>query len=355
MAGYRIRRGEVRDIHLEFSESYLGRTVSIPIRVIRAKTRGPRIFITGALHGDELTGIGIIRELLYDQPPAISKGTLICVPVVNIYGLEHHSRYLPDRRDLNRCFPGSPNGSMSSRLAHAVFKEVVSQCDYGIDFHSAAIQRINYPNVRADLSNPEVKKLAKAFGCELIVDSKGPEGSLRRTAVKEGISTIILEAGEVWRFETSVVEIGVRGCMNVLKHMGMMEGETEKPPYQITIKKTTWVRSDRGGFLTFHAKPGDFVYKGQYLATNFNIFGYERNLLISPVFGIVLGMTTMPAVQPGEPVYHIAILSERLYRRYTKQAEVYSNNEYFSWIDDSIVTSKDQPGFEPDPVEPVND
>ncbi|MBI1388192.1 MAG: succinate dehydrogenase [bacterium] len=316
-----IHLGETRDLHLEFSESYLGRTVSIPISVIRGPKEGPRIFLSGAIHGDELTGIGIIRDLLFDRPPELLKGTLICAPVVNIYGLEHHSRYLPDRRDLNRCFPGQPDGSLTSRLARVIHDEIVMQCDYGIDFHSAAVRRTNFPNVRADMTKPEVKRLARAFGCELIVNSKGPDGSMRRTAVSSGVPTIILEAGEVWKIEPAVVEIGVRGCMNVLKAFGMIEGEPEPPAFSITIDQTTWVRAERGGFLTFHAKPGDLVYQGQFLATNYSIFGRERNLLTSPAYGIILGMTTMPAVQPGEPVYHIATLSERTFNRIRRKLD----------------------------------
>lgn len=313
-----VKPGESVDLHLEFSESYLGRPVSIPVSVFRAPKNGPRVFLTGAIHGDELTGIGIIRELLFNQPPELRRGTLVCAPVVNIYGLEHHSRYLPDRRDLNRSFPGSPAGSLTSRLAHRVYAEIISQCDYGIDFHSAAVRRTNYPNVRADMTKPEVRRLARAFGCELIVNSKGPDDSLRRTAVRNGIPTIILEAGEVWRIEQGVVDIGVRGCLNVLRELNMINGEPEPPPYHLTIDKTVWVRAQRGGFLTFYARPGDLVQEDEALAANYSIFGREKNVLASPSFGVVLGMSTMPAVQPGEPVYHIATLSERTYNRIKK-------------------------------------
>src|SRR5690606_33270082 len=132
----------------KFSESYLGSAVTIPIRVIRAEKPGPRVFITGVVHGDEITGIGIIRELLYERTPQLLRGTLVCSPAVNLYGLAHNSRYLPDRRDLNRCFPGSPEGSPSGRLAYAVHTEILKGCDWGIDFHAAAIRRTNYPNVR---------------------------------------------------------------------------------------------------------------------------------------------------------------------------------------------------------------
>jgi uncharacterized protein len=323
IAGQKVKLGEIKDIQVPFSESYLGKTAVVPVRVIRASKSGPTVFITGAIHGDEITGIGIIRELLFNYPLVLDRGTLICIPAVNIFGLESNSRYLPDRRDLNRCFPGYKTGSLTGRLAHTVFTEIIELCDYGIDFHSAAIRRVNYPNVRADMKHPEVKKLAKAFGCELIVNTKGPRGSLRREAVKHNIPTIILEAGEVWKFVPEIIRIGVDGCINVLKYLGMVKGEPEPPRYQVTIEKTTWVRAERGGFMEFHAHPGDFVDEGQELATNYGIFGLEKNIIKAPTRGVILGMTTMPAVQPGAPVYHLAKLSDFTFKRIRKKLSLH--------------------------------
>ncbi len=339
IAGRKILPGEKVNVHLPFSETYLGSPISVPVRVICGEKDGPRVFLTGAIHGDELTGIGIIRELIYDHFPELTCGTLICMPVVNVYGLEHHSRYLPDRRDLNRCFPGSQNGSLSSRLAHSVYNEVISQCDYGIDFHSAAVRRTNYPNIRADMRNKGANKLAKMFGSELIVDGKGPAGSLRHTAVKNGVPVVILEAGEVWKNEPSVVETGVRGVLNVLKSLGMMEGEPKKPLFQVIARKTKWVRAECGGFLGFHAKPGDVVEKGQPLATNYSIFGSEKRSLISPEYGIVLGMSTMPAVKPGEPVYHIAVINEPTFKKIRKRIDQSSDKLLFNRLQSDLSTN----------------
>lgn len=320
ISGEEIQPGETRDLQIRFSESYLGTPVNIPVRVIRASAAGPRVFITGAIHGDELSGIGIIRELLFDQPPELLKGTLVCVPVVNLYGLDNHSRYLPDRRDLNRCFPGTKCGSPSSRLAHALFNEIILQCDYGIDFHTAAAQRTNYPNVRADLRHPAVRNLARMFGLELIVNSRAPRGSLRQAAVQQGIPTIILEGGEVLKIEPTVLESGMRGCQNVLRSLGMIDGQASGPPlFQVRLEKTKWVRASRGGFLRFYARPGDLVRKGEVIAANHGIFGREKDLLRAPVSGLVLGMTTMPAVKPGEPVYHLAVLTDRTFERVKKK------------------------------------
>ncbi len=173
--------------------------------------------------------------------------------------------------------------------------------------HTAAVRRTNYPNVRADLKNPIVRKMALAFGCELIVHSKGTEGTLRRAAVDRKIPTIVIEAGEVWKIEPGVVHLGVEGSLNVLRHLRMIPGKVDKPPFQIEVHKSAWVRAECGGILKFHAQLGDVVKKGQTLATNNSIFGTEQNLLRAPADGIIMGMTTMPAVKPGEPIFHIAL------------------------------------------------
>ena len=337
--GVRIPLGVTRDLNLKFSETYLGIPVSIPVRVIRSRNAGPCVFLTGSIHGDELNGMGIIRELLYDQPPPLIRGTLVCIPVVNLYGLEHNKRYMPDRRDLNRCFPGLESGSPTSRLAYALFHEIVKQCDYGIDFHSAALRRTNYPNVRGSLSNSKVRSLAQAFGAELLLDSKGPEGSLRRTAVRSGVPTIVVEAGEVWKIEPGVVDFGIRGCLNVLKWLEMIPGKPEKPLFQVNLKKTTWVRADRGGILGFHARPGELVEEGAVIATNYNIFGKEHRTLHAPASGIVLGMTTMPAVKPGEPVYHLAQLSRRSFHRIAAIMNSTSTEDLYSRIQNDLATN----------------
>lgn len=339
IAGESIKLGESKQVRLKFSESYLGIPVSIPVQVMRAKKSGPTLVITGAIHGDEISGVGIIRELLFDKPPELIAGTLILIPVVNVYGLENHSRYLPDRRDLNRCFPGSETGSTSSRLAYTITNEILSKADYLIDFHSAAVRRTNYPNVRADMKNPRVKELAKAFGCELIVDGKGPADSFRRTAVSKGIPAIILEAGEVWKNEPGVVELGVLGSLNVMRWLGMILGESADPKFQVTITKSTWIRAEKGGFLGFHAKPGDLVKEGEVLATNYSIFGRERAILKATGYGIVLGMSTMPAVKPGEPVYHLASISRVTYERIKKKLAALGDDILYARIRDDLSTS----------------
>jgi uncharacterized protein len=307
-----VALGESKDLRLKVSETYTGDEIRMPIRVIRAQEPGPIIFITAAIHGDEINGTGIIHDFLFGDAVNILKGTLILVPVVNVFGFETHERYLPDRRDLNRSFPGSSQGSLASRIAHKLMTEVVRKCEFGIDLHSAAFQRTNYPNVRADLTRKPVRDLARSFGAALIVDGKGPVGSFRREATKAGCPTIILEAGEPWKIEPSVLQIGVQGIRNTLISLGMMNGTRIEPPYQAIIRKSTWLRASVGGILKFHVTAGEFVEKDQPVATNYSILGREQNTLVSPQDGIILGIATMPAVKPGEPVCHIAFPNKRI-------------------------------------------
>ena len=308
--GQNVGLGEGRDIDLAISESYSGHTLKIPLHVRRGPEDGPVVFVSAALHGDEINGTGTIRSLLTSPDFEIVRGSVVLVPVLNVPGFDRHSRYLPDRRDLNRCFPGSATGSLAARLAKVIFDEIVMRCDYGIDLHTAAVRRTNYPNVRGDMSNPDVARIAEAFGCELIVDSKGPRRALRPEATTVGCPTMILEGGEVWKVEPSIVEGSVRGIRNVLRFLNMMEGETESPDYQVVISKSKWVRAEKGGFLQFHVKPGDILEKDQILATNTDLLGHELGILIAPFDAVVIGMTTLPAVSPGEPVCHLGQLPE---------------------------------------------
>jgi predicted deacylase len=301
-----VKPGEHKEGRLVVSESYAGSDIAIPFSVWRGTSDGPAVYITAAVHGDEINGTGTIRHILMNWPFTLSAGTLVLVPVVNLMGFERNSRYLPDRRDLNRSFPGSPTGSLAARLAHAVFEGIVKPCQFGIDLHTAAVRRTNFPNVRANLKDASIAEFARAFGAELTMHGAGPEGSLRAAACDAGVPTLILEAGEVWKVEPTYVEHAVRGIRNCLIHLGMVQGEPEKPAYRIEADSSKWVRADRGGFLSFHVSPGEFVAKGDPIATNTDLLGNEQNVLEAPQSGVILGMTTIPSVAPGDPICHIA-------------------------------------------------
>ncbi len=303
----RVHPGERVDALLPAGESYLGLSVSVPFHVWRAAQPGPTLLLTGAVHGDELNGTGTIRHCLVEPHFELARGTLVFVPVVNVPGFERLSRYSPDRRDLNRSFPGSRSGSLTSRLARAIFDGLVAKSDFCIDLHTAAVRRTNFPNVRADMRNADVRRMAIAFGAEVIVNSSGAEGSLRREANQVGCATILLEAGEVWKVEPGVVEYSLRGIRNVLIELGMVVGRMRRPAYQAIVESTRWIRAQSGGFLRFHIAPGELVEAGQALATATSLLGEELDVLRADVTGLVIGLTTLPSVSPGDPVVHIAI------------------------------------------------
>jgi len=306
IADQRIELGETRDVELPVAADFTGEPIVVPLRVVRAAAPGPTLCVTAAVHGDELNGAGVIRRLIASPPFTLVRGSLVLAPVVNVLGFTRHSRYMPDRRDLNRSFPGQADGSLASRYAHAFFHEVLLRCDACVDLHTAAIRRTNMPNVRADLQDRRVAELAARFDAEITLLGKGPKGALRREACRAGVPTIILEAGEPWKIEPAAVEAGLRGVHNVLAAMGMIDEPALPPAFRFKASRGLWVRADAGGMLTFHAAPGDVVEAGQPLATNTTLLGRRQNVLTSPISGLILGMTTHPSVQPGDPVCHIA-------------------------------------------------
>jgi predicted deacylase len=306
--GHRVEPGASAEIRLKVAESYTAEVVSIPVTVVRGGERGPTLFLTASIHGDELNGVGIIRDLLNDQPFAPLRGTLIAVPVANVPAFLNQDRRLPDRRDLNRSFPGSPRGSLSSRLAHVLFQEVVRRADFGVDLHTAGGERSNYPQVRADLGHPEAAALARAFGCTFLVHGGGPDRSLRRAALKAGVPVVVYEAGSPRRLERPLIEIGKAGVLNVLRHLGMLAGEPLPPEQAFEVRETRWIRARAGGILDLKVELGQPVSKGEPLSVNTNPFGRERSVLRAPHPGVVLGLTRLPLVHPGDAICHLAAI-----------------------------------------------
>jgi len=316
--GQRVEPGEGRLFWMPVTQTFSGEDVWVPVYIRRGEGEGPCVFVTGAVHGDEINGAGAIRHIIRERPFELAAGTLVLVPVVNMPGFERHTRYMPDRRDLNRTFPGSRHGSLASRVAAALFETVVRRCAYGVDLHTAAIRRTNFPNVRADMTDPDLAAFARAFGAELIVSGRGPKGSLRNASCGAGCRTLILEAGEVWRVESGYIEYAVRGITNCLQFLGMVEGEAEDPPYRAVTDASSWVRATSGGFLEFHVSPGTIVDKDDPIATSTDLAGEDRDVIRAPRNGIVLGMTTIPSVAPGDPVCHLAYPRDSVLRKVGK-------------------------------------
>lgn len=311
-AGREIAPGESAELRLPVSELYTAEPLSLPVTVVRGTRPGPSLFLTAAVHGDELNGVAVIRSLLIDHDLTSLAGTLVAVPVVNVPGFLTQSRTLPDNRDLNRSFPGNAEGSFTARLAHRVFEGVVRRSDYGIDLHTAGGDRANYPHVRTDLSDPVTAELASAFGTPVVIHGAGPEGALRRVASRAGVPTIVYEAGSSRVFERRFIDVGITGVLNVLRHLGMLDdGSPEPPPLSLEVKKSSWLRAEAGGILDLKVSLGEAVARGQVISVNTNPFGRERSQLTSPAGGIVIGLTRSPLVHPGDAVCHLARLQAR--------------------------------------------
>jgi predicted deacylase len=312
VGGQAVPPGSTRQIPLSVSEFYTAEAVSIPVTVISGRRPGPTVFLTAAIHGDELNGVEIVRQVILGLGHEKIRGTLIGVPVVNRFGFQHHTRYLPDRRDLNRCFPGDPAGPAAYRVAATIFREIVLQSDFGIDLHTAALGKCNLPHVRADMGDRRVRRLAKAFGAEFVVDFPGRRTTLRRAATTAGVPTIAYEAGETFKFQRREVRKGIVGVYNVLAELGMLGIPAREPRFRVVVKRARWVRAERGGILDLAVRPGELLYAGDAVGRITNPFGREVVALRADCTGVVLGTTTIPMVNPGDAVARVARLEKTL-------------------------------------------
>lgn len=310
IAGQTIAPGAQADVSFPITTMATGTTSSLSVRVLNGSRPGPAVFVSAAIHGDEIIGTAVVQRLAQQLRPEALAGTVLLVPVANIFGFITHSRYLPDRRDLNRSFPGSAGGSLAGQLAHIFYREVVQRCTLGIDIHSAAINRYNLPQIRIAAGNRRLVELAMAFGAPVIIESPLRDGSLRDQAQKHGVDMLLLEAGEALRFDRLSIETGVEGVTRVLAHLGMIEADDGLSAVGIPARanRSQWVRAPRGGVAEMVRESGDPVRKGELLACVAGLFGEEPEELVSPVDGIIIGHATLPVVHQGDALFHIAAI-----------------------------------------------
>lgn len=310
-----IRLDERAKIEIPVADLYTGTEITMPAYVINAKTPGPTLFVSAAIHGDELNGIEIVRRLISLKTLKLSTGTLIAVPMVNVYGVLNQSRYMPDRRDLNRSFPGSTKGSLAARVADRFLKEIVSQCDYGIDLHTGAIHRSNLPQIRADLSDKETLSLAKCFGVPVLLNANLRDGSLRQSATDSGTKILLYEAGQALRFDELSIKAGLKGILNVMSQLGMIKKKpsrtrTHKKVEPFVASNSSWVRAEESGIVRDLKQLGDSVNKGDVLANIGSPFGEINAEVIANKSGIIIGKQNIPLVQEGDAMFHIAYFKE---------------------------------------------
>ncbi|KUO58463.1 MAG: succinylglutamate desuccinylase [Alphaproteobacteria bacterium BRH_c36] len=282
--------------------------VTLSAHVVHGRRPGPTMFVSAAVHGDEVIGVEIVRRLLRAPNIDNMRGTLIAVPIVNSFGFMHHSRYLPDRRDLNRSFPGSAQGSLAARLANLFLQEIVLRSDLGIDLHSAAIHRTNLPQVRVSPSKPATMELAEAFGAPLILTSGLRDGSLRQAAAKKNIDILLYEAGEGLRFDEIAVRTGVSGILRVMRKLDMVSGKGISKPKAEPIQSTAsyWQRASAGGLLRTFKTIGEEVPKGSVLGIVADPFGETETEITADYGGLIIGRTNLPIVNEGDGLFHIA-------------------------------------------------
>ena len=307
LGGVEIPMGTNKMINIDLPKLYNTPT-QLPVRVIRGKRSGPTVFISAAIHGDELNGIEIIRRLRKLSILKKLKGTLILVPVVNVYGIMNLSRYLPDRRDLNRSFPGSSKGSLASRVAKIFFDEIVSKCNLGIDLHTASIHKSNLPQIRTNINDEHTFGLAKAFEAPVVLHSELRDGSLRATSQEMGVPILLYEAGEALRFDEKSIRIGVNGIVNVLRSNQMLPKTAPKKTIKspIVTRTSKWIRSVESGMLRTIKALGDTLSKDEVIAYIDEPLGDESFEIFSPFDGIIIGKSEIPLIQEGDAVFHIA-------------------------------------------------
>ena len=302
-----VEAGQRASINLPIADLYTGTSLSMPVKVFNGKRPGPVLFVCAAIHGDELNGVEIIRRLLKRKSLISIRGALIAVPVVNVHGFLDQSRYLPDRRDLNRSFPGSPRGSIAARTANTFVKHVVAKSDCGIDLHTAAINRSNLPQIRGNLADAKTAELAKQFGTPVIVDATIRDGSLRACGVERDVPILVYEAGEALRFDEVSIRAGLRGVLNVMRHLGMLPPlKKSRAVAPVVADSTSWVRAPGSGVVSRKAKLGARVVEGQQLATIGDPIGEREEKIVAPFDGIVIGHSTLPLAHEGDALFHIA-------------------------------------------------
>ena len=302
-----VQPGTRAEIMLPVADLYTATSLGMPVQVICGRKAGPVLFVSAAIHGDELNGVEIIRRLLKRKIIRSIRGTLIAVPIVNVHGFLDQSRYLPDRRDLNRSFPGSRKGSVAARMAYTFMHEIVEKADFGIDLHTGAINRANLPQVRGNLDDESTLNLARSFGTPVIINSNARDGSLRQCAADKGLPMLIYEAGEALRFDELSIRAGLRGTISAMRLIGMLPpSKQSRPVSPVVADSTSWVRAPESGIVIPKVGLGSRVTSGQALAMIGDPVSEEEEPVKAPFDGIIIGHSRLPLAHEGDALFHVA-------------------------------------------------
>lgn len=306
--------GTLTRVELPLSRLPTGLTMAMPVTVVHGANPGPRVWISAAIHGDELNGVSIIRKVVGSLNPKTLAGSVLAVPVVNVFGVLNQSRYLPDRRDLNRSFPGSKRGSLASQIASTFMQEIVVGSHFGIDLHTGSGGRSNFPQLRCDLDDPKTLKAARAFGAPVLYHASLRDGSLRGAARDLGVPALLYEAGEALRFGTGAIAEGTRGVLRVLRHLGMLTSAPDLPEdrHTVIVRQSEWVRAPHGGFCELRVGLGELVKEQQQIGLIFDAQGLKGVPVQANEAGIVLGKLTQGLVNRGDALVHVGRVEKRL-------------------------------------------
>lgn len=305
LLGAEVEPGTRTRLYWNASQTYAGGDMRTPVDVVHGDRAGPVLCLTAAVHGDELNGVEVVRRVMKELSTSPLAGTVIGVPVVNLFGFSRNSRYLPDRRDLNRFFPGSPTGSIASRIAHSFFDQVARHCDALVDMHTGSFDRINLPQVRADLRIPHVLEFTRGFGATPVLHSAGSRGMLRVAATQAGIPAVTFEVGGPGELEPREIEAGVQALLTLVHKLGMVRDSPAWLEPQAIFYESRWVRANRGGMLISDVSLGERVQRGQRIGLIVDPLENSETDIVASVSGRVIGMALNQVVLPGYAIFHL--------------------------------------------------
>jgi predicted deacylase len=307
--GESVLPGESHTINVEIARLHTTTKLNIPVIVRRSKLEGPTVLFSAGIHGDEINGVEIVRQIISDKINKPARGTIICIPIINMYGFVNKSREFPDGRDLNRVFPGSKKGSLASRFAYHIVEEILPVIDYAVDFHAGGASRFNAPQIRITENNPELKVLADVFNAPFTLYSKNIGGSFRNTSEKAGVKMLLFEGGKSLDINNAVANEGIKGTKRLLHYLNMLDSKhivEESKEHSIYIKYSFWLRAKCSGLLHDYNKVGQFVTKGTILAIITDPFGKFEQKVKAPHDGYIINANHSPIVYEGDAIYHIS-------------------------------------------------
>lgn len=307
IAGKEIKPGEFKEININIARLPSHTQIETPIYVSRSQEEGPILALMAGMHGDEINGMEIVRRIIERNLHHTKRGTVVCIPIINVYGFLNFSRDVPDGKDVNRSFPGSKSGSLASRVAYHITHDLIPNIDYGIDFHTGGAMRTNYPQVRAMLGNEKNVALANAFHAPFTLDAPFRPNSLRKEASKKGKNIIVYEAGESLRFDQHAIEEGIAGTLRLMKHLNMIEDAPEPKESNRIIWSSSWIRAKHAGLFQPAIACGDLVHKGQWVGTITDPFGEFKEEILAKETAYVVGLNNIPVVNAGDALMHLGM------------------------------------------------